>query len=121
MSQPINRIVPDAHVILKTDALHDKPDYAILVTRIFSAWARVELELSILLVRIPARYLAEFDFRHTNRTALGVNDADRATELAKGIVGKRLTCRRPNQKTFRFKARRFLRWKRRRPNSSQNS
>jgi transposase-like protein len=44
------------------------------------------------------RYLAEFDFRHNNRTALGVNDTERATELAKGIVGKRLTYRRPNRK-----------------------
>jgi transposase-like protein len=44
------------------------------------------------------RYLAEFDFRHNNRIALGVNDAERATELAKGIVGKRLTYRRPNRK-----------------------
>jgi transposase-like protein len=44
------------------------------------------------------RYLAEFDFRHNNRTALGVNDGERATQLAKGIVGKRLTYRRPNSK-----------------------
>ena len=44
------------------------------------------------------RYLAEFDSRHNNRTALGVNDTDRASELAKGIVGKRLTYRRPNAK-----------------------
>ena len=44
------------------------------------------------------RYLAEFDFRHNNRTALGVNDPQRADELAKGIVGKRLTYRRPNSK-----------------------
>jgi transposase-like protein len=44
------------------------------------------------------RYLAEFDFRHNNRTALGVNDVERANELAKGIVGKRLTYRRPNAK-----------------------
>jgi hypothetical protein len=44
------------------------------------------------------RYLAEFDFRHNNRTALGVTDGERANELAKGIVGKRLTYRRPNSK-----------------------
>jgi transposase-like protein len=37
------------------------------------------------------RYLAEFDFRYSNREALGVNDADRANELLRGIVGKRLT------------------------------
>jgi transposase-like protein len=42
-------------------------------------------------------YLAEFDFRHNNRIALGVNDTDRANELAKNIVGKRLTYRRPNR------------------------
>lgn len=42
------------------------------------------------------RYLAEFDFRYNNRVALGVSDSDRAAELAKGIVGKRLTYRRPN-------------------------
>jgi hypothetical protein len=37
------------------------------------------------------RYLAEFDFRYSNRVALGYNDADRADELLKGVVGKRLT------------------------------
>jgi transposase-like protein len=42
------------------------------------------------------RYLAEFDFRYNNRAALGVNDADRAATLAEGIVGKRLTYRRPH-------------------------
>jgi transposase-like protein len=44
------------------------------------------------------RYLAEFDFRHNNRVALGVGDTERADRLAKGIVGKRLTYRRPNSK-----------------------
>ena len=37
------------------------------------------------------RYLAEFDFRYSNRIALGCNDADRADALLRGIVGKRLT------------------------------
>ena len=42
------------------------------------------------------RYLSEFDFRYSNRIALGVNDPSR-TELAiKGIVGKRLTYRTIN-------------------------
>jgi transposase-like protein len=40
------------------------------------------------------RYLAEFDFRYSNRIALGVNDAARATKALKGIEGKRLTYRR---------------------------
>lgn len=37
------------------------------------------------------RYLAEFDFRYSNRAALGCNDADRADRVLSGIVGKRLT------------------------------
>lgn len=37
------------------------------------------------------RYLAEFDFRYSNRTAVGVDDASRAGLLAHGIKGKRLT------------------------------
>jgi transposase-like protein len=45
------------------------------------------------------RYLAEFDFRYNNRSALGVNDLMRAEEAAKGIVGKRLTYRRPHKVT----------------------
>lgn len=40
------------------------------------------------------RYLAEFDFRYSNRVALGYNDADRADTMLKGIVGKRLTYQR---------------------------
>jgi transposase-like protein len=44
------------------------------------------------------RYLAEFDFRHNNRTKLGVSDADRAEKAVKGIVGKRLTYRRINER-----------------------
>lgn len=37
------------------------------------------------------RYLAEFDFRYSNRAANGFNDAERADKLLAGIVGKRLT------------------------------
>jgi transposase-like protein len=43
------------------------------------------------------RYLAEFDFRYNTRTARGFTDADRAELAAKGIVGKRLTYRRPHE------------------------
>ncbi len=39
------------------------------------------------------RYLAEFDFRYSNRSALGVNDADRTTNALRGIVGRRLLYR----------------------------
>ena len=42
------------------------------------------------------RYLAEFDFRYSNRIALGVDDQDRADKMIKGMVGKRLTYRTPD-------------------------
>lgn len=44
-----------------------------------------------------ARYLAEFDFRYSNRSAIGVEDIERAKRLVKGIEGKRLTYRRTNE------------------------
>ena len=37
------------------------------------------------------RYLAEFDFRYSNRVALGIGDVARADILLAGVVGKRLT------------------------------
>ena len=37
------------------------------------------------------RYLAEFDFRYSNRSAVGVDDTERAELLLRGVVGKRLT------------------------------
>ena len=43
------------------------------------------------------RYLAEFDFRYSNRTKLGVNDASRAAKIVEGAKGKRLQYRRPNE------------------------
>jgi len=43
------------------------------------------------------RYLAEFDFRYNERMKLGVSDTERTAKAIKGIVGKRLTYRRPNQ------------------------
>lgn len=42
------------------------------------------------------RYLAEFDFRYNNRSALGVEDMERTDALLSGISGKRMTCRRVN-------------------------
>ncbi len=40
------------------------------------------------------RYLAEFDFRYSNRKALGANDVTRADEALRGVRGKRLTYQR---------------------------
>lgn len=44
------------------------------------------------------RYLCEFDFRYNERTALGVADAERAVKAIKGVVGKRLTYRSPDDR-----------------------
>lgn len=40
------------------------------------------------------RYLAELDFRYSNRAKLGVDDAERTDRALRGIEGKRLTYRR---------------------------
>ena len=45
------------------------------------------------------RYLAEFDFRYSNRAKLGVTDRERADKALKGIEGKRLTYRQTNERT----------------------
>jgi transposase-like protein len=42
------------------------------------------------------RYVAEFEFRYNNRSALGVEDAERSTNALRSIVGKRLTYARPD-------------------------
>ena len=44
------------------------------------------------------RYLAEFDFRYNQRMGLGVNDNQRMAASIPGIVGKRLTYRRPGER-----------------------
>ena len=43
------------------------------------------------------RYLSEFDFRYNNRSKLGISDRARTVAAMKGIEGKRLTYRRPDQ------------------------
>lgn len=42
------------------------------------------------------RYLAEYDFRYSNRVAKGVDDVARADMALRGIAGKRLTYQGPN-------------------------
>jgi transposase-like protein len=44
------------------------------------------------------RYLAEFDFRYSNRIRLGIDDVERTERAIKGIVGKRLTYRTTPQR-----------------------
>lgn len=43
------------------------------------------------------RYLGEFDFRYNERSALGIEDAERMAKALKGIEGKRLTYRRTHR------------------------
>jgi transposase-like protein len=43
------------------------------------------------------RYLAEFDFRYSNRAGLGVDDTMRTNELLRNVAGKRLTYRRTGE------------------------
>ncbi|PZU76293.1 MAG: IS1595 family transposase [Brevundimonas sp.] len=45
------------------------------------------------------RYLAEFDFRYSNRSALGCEDQERAMRAVVSGVGKRLTYRGPDGRT----------------------
>src|SRR5438067_9122390 len=44
------------------------------------------------------RYLAEFDYRYNERMSLGVSDSERMRKSVQGIVGKRLTYRRINER-----------------------
>ena len=46
------------------------------------------------------RYLAEFDFRYSNRVALGVNDEARAGRALAGFAGKRLSYRRIDESSI---------------------
>ena len=43
------------------------------------------------------RYVDEFAFRWDNRSAMGVEDAERARRMVKGAIGKRLTYRQPHE------------------------
>src|SRR2546423_1647264 len=42
------------------------------------------------------RYLAEFDFRYSNRIRLGIDDTVRTAKALKGAAGKRLSYRNPH-------------------------
>ncbi len=43
------------------------------------------------------RYVAEFDFRYSNRSRFGVEDAERPSKIVRGAQGKRLTYRQTNE------------------------
>jgi transposase-like protein len=44
------------------------------------------------------RYVAEFDFRYSNRIALKIDDEERAEKILCGVAGKRLTYQTTNRK-----------------------
>jgi transposase-like protein len=44
-----------------------------------------------------SRYLAEFDFRYSHRSGLGIEDTERTNELLRNVAGKRLTYRRTDE------------------------
>ena len=46
------------------------------------------------------RYLAEFDFRYTNRIKRGIDDTARAAKIVKSAKGKRLMYQRPEEITL---------------------
>jgi hypothetical protein len=52
MPQPLNRVVPNGTISLMPDALADKPEMAIVVTRIFATWVEIEQQLAVILYRI---------------------------------------------------------------------
>jgi hypothetical protein len=43
------------------------------------------------------RYLAEFEFRYSNRSDLGFEDAARTEKALKGLAGKKLMSRQPDR------------------------
>jgi hypothetical protein len=45
------------------------------------------------------RYLAEFDFRYNERSALGADDEKRAENVLKGASGKRVLYHQPHKAT----------------------
>jgi hypothetical protein len=52
MPQPLNRVVPNGTISLTPDALADKPEMAIVVTRILATWVEIEQQLAVILYRI---------------------------------------------------------------------
>ena len=43
------------------------------------------------------RYVNEFAFRWDNRSAMGVEDAERASRMVKNAIGRRLTYQQPDK------------------------
>src|ERR1700704_773040 len=79
MSQPLNRVIPDALVRHDPNVLDNKPKMAHLVASIFAHWALIEYRLSLLLVRVlgadAAPALAMFSTLTAQHLQLGALEA----------------------------------------------
>jgi hypothetical protein len=69
MPQPFSFILPNAKVTQTEDALEDKPEMAVLVSKIFATWATIEHELSLLLMRVLGADAAPAIAMHETLTA----------------------------------------------------
>jgi transposase-like protein len=78
----------------KADRLHIEPIHSNTVENYYSIFKRgMKGVYQHCKEKHVHRYLAEFDFRYSNRSALGVEDKERAALAIKGAAGKRLTYR----------------------------
>ncbi len=85
MPQRIDRIIPDPHVYLRSSILDDKPEFAVLVCKIFAVWARIEQRLAALMVRVlgaeSAPALAMYSTLTAQHLQLGALDAAAKAKL----------------------------------------
>jgi transposase-like protein len=78
----------------KTGKLHIEPIHSNTVENYYSVFKRgMKGVYQHCKEKHLHRYLAEFDFRYSNRVRLGIDDVERTARAVKGIVGKRLTYR----------------------------
>jgi hypothetical protein len=79
MSQPLNRVIPNAWVQHDPNVLDNKPKMAQLVASIFAHWGLIEYRLSLLLVRVlgadAAPALAMFSTLTAQHLQLGALEA----------------------------------------------
>lgn len=88
---PFSRIVPGAEIYPDWNIIDNKPEMALLVTKIFAVWASIERELNFLLVRVlglgpnsrPQAPLAMFQVLTAQHLQLKVLDAAARAELSK--------------------------------------
>jgi hypothetical protein len=93
MPNPFSRIVPGAEIYPDWTILDNKPEMALLVTKIFAVWASIERELNFLLVRVlglgpssrPQAALAMFKVLTAQHLQMKVLDAAARAQLSKSL------------------------------------